>query len=139
MSFLSNYSDGQRNFGLLLLRIGIGGLFIFYGYPKLIGGIKMWEEIGKAMHHIGVDYVPVVWGFMAAITEVAGGVLLILGIMFRPVCFLMLFVMFVAAMHHFANGDGLAGASHAIEAGITFLSLLFIGPGEYRLKKLVIE
>ncbi len=143
MSFLSNYSEGQKNFGLLLLRIGIGGLFILYGYPKLIGGPEMWEKLGGAMKNIGVDFVPVAWGFLAAVTESFGGLLLILGIMFRPACFFMLFVMFVAATTHFEESNTLLknilAASSAITCAILFLSLLFIGPGNYRLQKVVIE
>ena len=34
---------------------------------------------------------------------------------------------------HLGKGDGLMGASHAIEAGILFLSLILIGPGRYSL------
>lgn len=34
---------------------------------------------------------------------------------------------------HLGMGDGLAGASHAMEAGIMFLGLLLIGPGRFAL------
>ncbi len=139
MSFLSNYSEGQKNFGLLLMRIGIGIMFILHGYPKLIGGPERWEKLGNAMKYIGIEWMPVLWGFMAGLTETLGGVLLILGIMFRPVTFLMIFVMVVAVLKHLGQGDGIMGASHAIELGIVFLSLFFIGPGNYRLKRLTIE
>jgi len=50
-------------------------------------------------------------------------------------CFLMLGAMAVAASMHLGQGDGLSVASHAIEAGIVFLSLLVIGPGKYALGK----
>ena len=35
--------------------------------------------------------------------------------------------MLVAAISHLSKGDGLGGASHAIELGIVFLSLILIG------------
>ena len=143
MSFLSNYSEGQKNFGLLLLRIGIGAMFVLHGYPKLIGGPEKWESLGKAMGNIGIHYVPVVWGFMAAITECVGGLLLMLGIMFRPISFLLMFTMIVAATTHFDQNNTLMknamSSSHSIKCAILFLSLLFIGPGSYRLQKVVIE
>ena len=43
----------------------------------------------------------------------------------------MLLTMTVAAAMHLGKGDGLKGASHAIEAGVVFLSLILIGPGTY--------
>jgi len=41
--------------------------------------------------------------------------------------------MIVATSMHLNRGDGLGGASHAIEDGIVFLSLILIGPGKYSL------
>jgi len=143
MSFLSNYSEGQKNFGLLLLRIGIGAMFIMHGYPKLIGGPDKWESLGAAMGNIGVHFAPVAWGFMAALAESVGGLLLVFGIMFRPVCFLLMFTMIVAATTAFERDntvvENIMAASHPIKNAILFLSLLFIGPGNYRLQKVVIE
>ena|ERR1051325_3806419 len=143
MSFLSNYTEGQKNFGLLLLRIGIGALYIMHGYPKLIGGPEKWEAIGKAMENLGVHFLPTMWGFFCAITETGGGLLLMLGIMFRPVCFLLLFTMIVASTTQFEQGatiiKNISSASHPLMGAVIFLSLMFIGPGNYRLQKVVIE
>jgi putative oxidoreductase len=41
--------------------------------------------------------------------------------------------MIVAALSHFGRGEGLGGASHAIEVGIVFLSFILIGAGKYSL------
>jgi putative oxidoreductase len=48
MAILSNLSK-YKDFGLLLMRAGIGVLFMFYGYPKLLGGPAMWTQIGGSM------------------------------------------------------------------------------------------
>lgn len=124
-----------RNTGLLLLRIGIGVMFIIHGFPKLAGGPKGWEGLGGSMKVIGVDFLPVFWGFMAATAETFGGFLLIVGLFYRPACMLLVFTMIIAAMVHFGKCDGLGGASHAIEMGIVFFSLIFIGPGKYSVDK----
>lgn len=123
----------HRDFGLFLLRIGIGGMFMTHGVPKLLGGPAMWEKLGGAMRHFGVDFAPTVWGFIAAFAEAGGGLCLALGVAFRPACALMFATMFVAATKHLAEGDGLGKASHAIEVAIVFLSLLLIGPGSWKL------
>lgn len=124
-----------RNFGLLILRIGIGIMFMLHGWPKLIGGPEKWAQIGQAMGLIGIEQFPEIWGFMAAFAEVVGGFLLIVGLLFRPACILLLFTMIMATTKHYLGGDGFGGYSHAAEAAILFFSLLFIGPGKYSLDK----
>ncbi|MBC6110255.1 DoxX family protein [Pedobacter sp. CCM 8938] len=134
MAILDNLGK-YRNTGLLLLRIGIGILFIIHGFPKLAGGPSGWTGLGGSMKVIGIDFLPIFWGFMAAATETFGGFLLIVGLFFRPACILLVFTMIIASLVHFAKGDGLQGASHAIEMGIVFFSLIFIGPGRYSVDK----
>ncbi|WP_443945148.1 DoxX family protein [Pedobacter sp. AW1-32] len=124
-----------RNTGLLLLRLGVGSMFIIHGFPKLAGGPNGWVGLGGSMKVIGVDFLPVFWGFMAAATETFGGFLLIVGLSYRPVCILLVFTMIIATMVHLNKGDGIGGASHAIELGIVFFSLIFIGPGKYSVDK----
>lgn len=63
-------------------------MFIFHGYTKLLSGPQGWEGLGGSMKNVGINFFPMVWGFMAAITEAFGGFLLILGLAFRPVCLL---------------------------------------------------
>lgn len=126
---LNKYSDS----GLLLLRIGLGVMFIYHGYPKLAGGPEKWERVGLAMSFLGISFFPVFWGFMAAISEFFGGLFLILGFLTRPASIFLMLTMIVASVMHLGKGDGLQVASHAIEAGIVFLSLIFIGAGRYSL------
>ena len=128
---LGNY----KNFGLLITRVGLGIMFIFHGYPKLLGGVSEWEQLGSATKYIHIHFLPAVWGFLSAATETFGGFLLILGLAFRPVCFLLIINLVVAALSHFGSGDGLMGASHAIEDAIMFAGLLFVGPGRYSVDK----
>ncbi|MGI4749260.1 MAG: DoxX family protein [Janthinobacterium lividum] len=124
-----------RNSGLLIIRIGLGIMFIYHGVPKLAGGPDHWEKLGGAMKVLSISYAPAFWGFMAAITETFGGLLLMIGLAFRPVCLLLIINLIVAALMHFSKGAGLEGAAHAIEDAIMFLGLVFIGPGLYSIDK----
>ncbi|MXV13990.1 DoxX family protein [Hufsiella ginkgonis] len=124
-----------RNTGILLIRVGLGIMFIIHGLPKLQGGPEMWAKIGLSMKNLHITFFPVVWGFLAAATETFGGVLFLLGLVFRPVCILLAFTMLVAVLNHLSQGQGISGASHAIEDGIVFLGFLFIGPGKYSIDK----
>lgn len=121
--------------GLLILRLGIGAMFLFvHGGPKLLGGPEMWTMVGGAMGMLGITIYPVFWGFMAAVAEGIGGLCLVLGILVRPASVMMAFTMAMAAATHLSKGDGLAGASHAIELGIVFVALAVLGPGKHRLR-----
>lgn len=124
-----------RNTGLLILRVGLGVMMMFHGLPKIMGGPDTWAGIGSSMKVIGVNFIPAFWGLMAALSEGMGGFLLLLGLFFRPVNMLLTFTMLIAALVHINKGEGIMGASHAIELGIVFFSLIFIGPGKYSVDK----
>lgn len=132
--------DRFRDLGLLLLRVGLGGMFMFHGWPKLAGGAALWKKLGgSAMGKLGVTFAPTLFGFAAAATEFFGGLLIAIGFLFRPALTLLVVTMAVAASSHLLSGDSFGKASHAIEAGIVFLALILIGPGKHtlaeRLKK----
>lgn len=110
-------------------------MFLVHGVPKLLGGPERWESLGNNMQYLGVTFLPAFWGFMAGFAEAVGGLCLILGIFYIPACILLTITMIVATIRHLATGDGIGGASHAIEAGILFFSLIFIGPGKYRISR----
>ena len=125
--------------GLLVLRVGIGVMFILHGYPKLFGGPEMWEQVGSKMQTIGIDILPVAFGFLAGITECFGGLCLVSGLFFRPALGFLIVVMAVAASTHIAGGDPFSTISHSIEMAIVFIGLLFIGPGKYSLSNRLIK
>src|ERR1700712_3184051 len=106
--------EKYRNHGLLIIRIGIGIMFIYYGYPKLLGGPDGWEQLGHSMGSLGIHFFPTLWGFLSAVTETFGGILLMAGLFFRPVCILLLINMIVAIFFIFSKGESFFDASHAI-------------------------
>lgn len=128
-----NAWDRYRDTGLLILRIGIGVAFLVHGAPKLFGGPAYWAEVGTdGLAAFGLTFVPAVWGFLAGLAEFGGAILLMLGFFTRPAVFLMMCTVLVAATGHIAGT--IPGAPwHALEAGVVFLSLLFMGPGAYSL------
>lgn len=56
-----------------------------------------------------------------------------LGLFTRPAAFFLISTMFVATAMHLGKGEGLSGASHAIELGIAFLGVLIAGGGRWSL------
>ena len=121
-----------REFGLLVIRIGVGLAFVMHGKGKMFDP-GMWPGIGGALGIWGVTFAPAFWGFMAAFAEFGGGILMVLGFLFRPAMAMMAFNMAVALSFHVHKGDDFNVYSHALEAGVVFLGLLFVGPGRLSL------
>lgn len=123
--------DRYRPLGLLILRVGIGlSIALAHGWGKIIGGPEQWSSLGQTVQVVGISFLPVFWGFMSAVTEFVGGLLVVLGFLTRPALILLIINMAVAATGH-AMGAIPGSPLHAIELGIVFLALFFTGPGKY--------
>ena len=130
---LEQYSKLDK--ALFILRIGMGLMFFLHGYPKLMGGMEKWQGLGAyGMGSIGIHFLPVFWGFMAAFSECIGGLMIVLGIQTRNFSLLLLITMIVAVASHLKEGDGVIEASHAIEAAFIFLFLFLSGSGKIAIK-----
>src|SRR6202023_949481 len=73
-----------RPLALLLLRIGLGVIFIYNGYPKFVG--RRLEHLDEMVH---VNHLPGYFAYIAGVLEVGGGALLIAGL-FTPITGLLL-------------------------------------------------
>ena len=124
-----------RDFGLLLMRVGLGVMMFFHGLPKIQGGPEKWKALGGAMAHLGIQFFPHVWGFLAAFAETGGAVLLVIGFFFRPAALMLAITMAVAVTMHVKTGDGFGDWSHAAELLIVFVGLFFVGPGRYSIDR----
>ena len=124
--------------GLLVLRLGVGLSYVFlHGWNKMFGGPEAWARTGRAMGQLGLDFGHTFWGFMAAFSEFVGGLLVALGLFFRPACALIAFTMFVAVTRHLGSGDGWRGSAHALKMLFVFAGLTGIGPGRYSIDHLL--
>ena len=130
-SGLSKY----KNAGLLIMRTGLGLEMTLHGYPKIMGGQHKWALVGAATATIGIHFLPVVFGFLAAVSEFIGGILIILGLAFREACIFIGIVMLVAVIGEVKAGGSFNDYSHALELLIVFGSLFIIGPGRYSVDK----
>lgn len=131
------FSSGASDWGLLIVRIGLGIMFFLHGLPKITGGPETWNFLGQSMSNIGINFGFTFWGFLAAVSEGVGGLFLIFGLLTRVAASGMFFTMLMATLMHLSNGDGLMGASHAIEAGVVFAALIIAGAGKYSIDYLI--
>ncbi len=127
LQFLAKY----RETGLLLMRLGLGILFIILTGPVLLGGPGRWSGFGSAIRHLGLHSHFQFWGFLGALMGCVGGALMIFGLFFRPGVLLALLITAV----HLLGVVSLRADLAAVELAIMLIGLLFVGPGKYSVDK----
>lgn len=135
---MKRFFEKNRDAGILMMRLGIGIAFAFtYGLMKIQGGVEMWNGIGMTMSNVGITFAPVVWGFLASLSEFAGGILLILGLFTRTASMFMAVTMLMASLHHLKQLDPWHIAILPMELFSVFMALVFLGAGKYSVDHLI--
>lgn len=91
-------------YGLTIIRLGIGILFLIFGTTKMMGGQQLWESLGNAMKFVGITFTPALWGFCAATVELCGGILLVINRYVRWAALCISCVMIMAIIMHVSTG-----------------------------------
>lgn len=130
----------SKDLGLLILRVGIGAMFICHGIPKLLEGPAGWEGLAQfALPFLPAGYVAMAFGFAAMAAELLGGLLLIVGFYHRIACIGLAATMAVAFSTKLESVTGFLDfapkAGWPLELVIVFVALFFTGPGSYALGK----
>jgi putative oxidoreductase len=138
--FSWKYSDNATSFGLLILRLAMGGLMIPHGFSKL-------QNFGKMIAD-GKNGAPMGWvspiNFLSAevslslvvFAEFFCACLIVIGLMTRLACIpaaINMAVALVIAHHSHIFSDG----EHATLYLCGYLALLFTGPGKYSMDRLL--
>lgn len=116
-----NYSD----LGLLLLRIGVGVIFIVAGWGKLTGI----EGVQGFFGNIGIP-LPGLMAWVVAIVEFVGGIMVLLGAYAR-IPYLLLAIIMVVALFTTKLGGEFSAARLDLMLLLTSLALFLIGSGKY--------
>jgi putative oxidoreductase len=129
---------GGLDFGLLILRVLLGGVLGAHGLQKVFGlfGGPGIGEFARILGDHGYATQTIALSWVAGITEIAGGALLILGL-FTPIAAGALLAVAANAVYlkyhaGFFLGDGAGFEYHVVLGGIA-LALLFTGPGRVAL------
>ena len=117
---------------LLILRFIPSIMMIYnHGWSKITAGYEKWERLGAALtDFIGLEYLNVFFGFMAALSESAVMIFVVVGLFTRPAALLLLFTMFVASVNHIVDGEF---PELAILYLLIMLVLFICGPGKLSL------
>jgi len=128
---VSQPSENQLQYALLIMRVSIGILTMFHGMPKLMGGISGWRELGVTfMYPMGIRFLPIFWGFMGAITEFLGGILLALGLVSRIASIFLIVMMIIATIWHIKKGDSFNYYSFPLSLIFVYLFFVIVGSGK---------
>ena len=129
-AFLDRYQD----VGLLLLRAGVGSVFLFiHGFPRLAEGAAEWARVGRAVSYLGIKFGYAGWGFAAVLAMTLGAACLILGFLHRPAALALAVTMGVASIWKFYPFGGWDAAAYPVAMAGVCLSLLVLGPGKFSL------
>ena len=127
----SRIAEPARDTGLLLLRVTLGGLFVFHGSAKFTAGI---DGFAGYLDSLGVPF-PLLNAYLAAGTEVVAGVAVALGLLTRlasiPLAFTMAVAFFTAKGAQLSAQGG--GGEYPLALGLVAVALVLTGPGRFNL------
>lgn len=122
---MSNDANKYKDLGLLLLRIGVGVIFIVAGWGKLTGI----EGVQGFFGNIGIP-LPALMAWVVAIVEFVGGIMVLLGAYARIPYLLLAIIMLVALLTTKLGGE-FSAARLDLMLLLTSLALFLIGSGKY--------
>jgi putative oxidoreductase len=129
---MSNSLNSLQPWGAFFLRLVLGVAMISHGYGKVIPASGLHGHAFAALDHhshyvvsLGLPY----WlGYVSALTEFLGGILILIGLFTRFAAFMIACNMLVAVLlvtrHH-----GYSGSEYALALFVIALMLLFTGAG----------
>ena len=124
------------DFGLLIIRLSLAVIFVLAGYNKFMGGETALNAVGANIKYIGLDVgtnnvSTLFFGALAAGVEVACGVGIAIGLLYRTSAFLLFMTMLVATLMKVDTAvNGINDFGYPMVMGLVSLGLLFIGPGK---------
>jgi putative oxidoreductase len=123
-------TESQLGIALAVLRVFAGVIFVAHGAQKLF--VYGPAAVGQAFGQMGLP-LPELMAYGVALAELAGGILLVLGLLTRPVSALLVLVMLGAVfVAHLPAGFFLPdGYEFAMIMGAISASLAIVGAGRY--------
>jgi len=123
-------------FALTILRV-VAGVVIFHNGLDKISDIQGFAEAYVA--EIGLPF-PIFFSYVAALTELIGAPLLVLGLLTRPAAFGLMSTMLVAIYHHVhISGFSIPTIELSALYGVCFAFFAVNGAGQFSLDQIIIN
>ncbi len=121
----------MADYGLLALRVILGIIFIYSGYSKIADPARM-VGMFTALHFPAPSF----WPYLVGITELVGGIMVLLGAYARYASAVLSFVMLVAVIILAKmSGFNLMTIGYPLVCMGAFVALTGVGAGSYRVIK----
>jgi putative oxidoreductase len=134
---MSNSLNNLQPWGAFLLRLILGIAMVSHGYSKVIPPHLHGNTFVALDHHshfvasLGLPY----WlGYVSALTEFVGGILILFGLFTRFAAFMIACNMLVAVLM-VTRRHGYSGSEYALSLFVIALMLLFTGAGALALDR----
>lgn len=127
------FLERLRPLALLLLRCGLALVFVFHGYPKLFGKTAVFVSAFKG---VGL---PAYFFYIAGVIELAGGLMLALGLYTRLAALLLVLDM-VAAIWKYNLSEGIYAVGEyelPLVLGLAALAVATMGAGAFSVDDLI--
>ena len=129
------------DWGILVLRLGVGIMFVAHGLQMAFGLFKGPGVSGFAKMLTGLGFAPAVfWSYVASYTVLIAGFFLILGIQVRgAAALLLIFILTAAVKVHLSKGFFLAngGFEYNFVIACACLALILLGSGKFDIFRLM--
>jgi putative oxidoreductase len=126
------------SYGVLLLRVFVGGAFFGHGTQKLFGWFGGYgpQGTGQFFGSRGFRW-PVLMAVAAGLCEAGGGTLLVLGFLTPLACALIAVVMIDAIVSVSLKPGFMLGSELELAYFVTAISLAAIGPGRFSIDRAI--
>jgi len=128
---MSKSLNSLQPWGAFFLRLVLGIAMIYHGYSKVIPASfhgNTFSALDHHSHYVAALGLPYWLGYVSALTEFIGGILILLGLLTRFAAFLiacnMLVALAMVTRHH-----GYSGSEYALALFVIALMLFFYGAG----------
>jgi len=123
-----HYLDRLQPLALLVLRLALGAIMTAHGYHKVFGGLHQHAQFVASLG------LPAWLGYVSAVVELFGGLLILVGFFTRAAAFLVFIDLFVALWKvHLHNGligsPDRPGYEFALATATLAFALIFFGGG----------
>jgi putative oxidoreductase len=130
-------SANLQQIGLTVIRIGFGIMLTTFGYNKLFSGAAHLTQIGSAISLFGITHGYLLWGYLAALTELCGGLAYAVGLWTRIASLPLLFLLIVALKFHLQKNDSFTVWAFPALCLCMVIGFLIAGSGIYSIDYII--
>jgi putative oxidoreductase len=136
---LAGLYESIAPYSYAIIRFCAGAILIYHGYGKLFGG-----NIAGVADHVVTPLglpMPMAWAYFLGLLEFAGGALLAVGFLTRPIALMLTVEFFIIIFWHYGNGYSFAsphgGYEYPLLLTLVYAAIFFRGGGRCSIDRMI--